>query len=258
MKPVIGKIPYLNSFPFYAGWEKLPIETIELFPSQLGNLAREGKIYGGLLSLYDFFTVEDEFAALDLGIAARGPVKSILLFTDCPLWDLSGKQVAVTEQTATSFRLMRLILEIKEKQTGLRYTTDITQKPAGMLLIGNQALAEKRKKLRTYRYLYDLSEFWYHWTGLPFVFAVWAFRKTLPPAILEKIRIQLEGSLEKSLANLEKTAALGSEELGTLEERTNYLRGIIYRLGPEEKKGLEQFRSALVRAKMLEEASAVA
>ncbi len=257
MKPVIGKIPYLNSFPFYSGWEGLPVETVELFPKQLGDLAREGKIDGGLLSLYDYFTVEDEFAALDLGIAARGPVKSILLFTECPLWDLSGKQVAITNQTATSFRLLRLILEIKEKQIGLRYTTDISQKSAGMLLIGNQALAEKKNKLRTYRYLYDLSEFWYHWTGLPFVFAVWAFRRTLPAAVLDKIRIQLEGSLEKSLANLEKTAALGSEELGSLEERTTYLRGIIYRLGLEEKKGLELFKSTLVKAKMLEEAGAV-
>lgn len=257
MKPVIGKIPYLNSFPFYSGWEKLPVETVELFPSQLGELARNGKIDGGLLSLYDYFTVEDEFAPLDLGIAARGPVKSILLFTDCPLWDLSGKQVAVTDQTATSFRLLRLILEIKEKQTGLHYTNDISQKAAGMLLIGNQALAEKRKKLRTYRYLYDLSEFWYHWTGLPFVFAVWAFRKTLPSDIVDKIKLQLESSLEKSLANPEKVAALASEDLGTLEERTSYLRGIIHRLGPEEKKGLELFKATLLRAKMLEEAGAV-
>ncbi len=257
MKPVIGKIPFLNSFPFYSGWENSGFDTVELFPKQLGELARNGKIDGGLLSLYDYFTLEDEFASLDLGIAARGPVKSILLFTDCPLWDLSGKTVAVSDQTATSFRLMRLILEIKEKQTGLRYTTDFSQKTAGMLLIGNQALAEKRKKLRTYRYLYDLSEFWYHWTGLPFVFAVWAFRKTLPGAVLDKIRIQLEGSLEKSLANLEKVAALGSEELGSLEERTAYLSGIIYRFGPEEKKGLELFKSALVRAKMLEEAGAI-
>lgn len=257
MKPVIGKIPYLNSFPFYFGWEHLPVETVELFPKQLGELAREGKIDGGLLSLYDYFTVEDEFAALDLGIAARGAVKSILLFSNCPLWDLSGKQIAVSDQTATSFRLMRLILEEKEKQTGLRYTSDFLQKPTGMLLIGNQALAEKKNKLRTYRYLYDLSEFWYHWTGLPFVFAVWAFRKTLPAAFIDKVKIQLESSLEKSLASLEKAAALGSEELGTLEERTNYLWGIIYRLGPEEKKGLELFKSALVRAKMLEVAGAV-
>ena len=257
MKPVIGKIPYLNSFPFYDGWGNLPFDTVELFPKQLGESARRGELDGGLFSLYDFFTLEDEFVALDLGIAARGPVKSILLFTDCPLWDLSGKTIAVTDQTATSFRLMRLILEIKEKQTGLRYTADFSQKTAGMLLIGNQALAEKRKKLRTYRYLYDLSEFWYHWTGLPFVFAVWAFRKTLPAAALDKIRIQLESSLEKSLTNLEKTAVLGSEELGSLGERTAYLSGITYRLGPEEKKGLELFKSALIRAKMLEEAGAI-
>lgn len=257
MKPVIGKIPFLNSFPFYSGWKNSAYETVELFPKQLGESARKGELDGGLFSLYDFFTLEDEFVALDLGIAARGPVKSILLFTDCPLWDLSGKTLAVSDQTATSSRLMRLILEIKEKQTGLRYTTDFSQKAAGMLLIGNQALAEKRKKLRTFRYLYDLSEFWYHWTGLPFVFAVWAFRKTLPPAIIKKIKIQLENSLDESLADLEKVAALGSEELGVLEERTAYLSGIIYRLGPEEKKGLELFKSALVRAKMLEEAGAV-
>ena len=257
MKPAIGKIPYLNSLPFYSGWENLPFETVELFPKQLGEQARNGKIDGGLLSLYDYFTVEDEFTCLDLGLAARGPVKSILLFSDCPLWDLGGKTIAISDQTATSFRLLRLILEVKAKQIGTRYTSDFSQKAAGMLLIGNQALTEKRKKLRTYRYLYDLSEFWYHWTGRPFVFAVWAFRKTLPPAIFDKIRMQLESSLEKSLSDLEKVAVLGSEELGTLEERTAYLRGIIYRLGPEEKAGLELFKSTLLKAKMLEEAGAV-
>ncbi len=257
MKPVIGKIPYLNSFPFYSGWEMLPVETVELFPRSLGELARSGKIDGGLLSLYDFFTVEDEFIPLDLGIAARGPVKSILLFSDGPLWDLSGRAIAVTDQTATSFRLLRLILEIKEKQTGIRYTSDLSQKAAGMLLIGDPALVEKRKKRRTYRYLYDLSECWHNWTGLPFVFAVWAFRKSLSSDMQSKIRMQLERSLEKSLANLEKVAALSPEELGTLEERTAYLRGIVYRLGPQEKRGLELFKSSMVKAKMLEEAGAV-
>jgi predicted solute-binding protein len=75
--------------------------------------------------------------------------------------------------------------------------------------------------------------------------------------LLEKIKIQLENSLEKSLINLEKVAVSGSEELGSVDERTAYLRGIIYRLGPEEKKGLEHFRSALIKAKMLETAGAL-
>ena len=257
MKTVIGKIPYLNAAPFHQGWEAADFDWVELNPKQLGELARQGKIDGGLLSLYDYFTLEEDFVALDLGIAAYGPVKSILLFSDHPLWDLGGKLVAFSDQTATSFRLLRLILEVKEKQTGVRYTTDFSQKTAAMLLIGNQALAEKSKKLRKYRYLYDLSELWYNWTGLPFVFAVWAFRKTMPPAILEKIKIQLESSLEKSLVNLEKVAASGAGELGNAEERAAYLKGIIYRFGPEEKKGLMLFKAALVRAKMLEEAGAV-
>ncbi len=257
MKTVIGKIPYLNAAPFHQGWETAGFDWVELNPKQLGELAHQGKIDGGLLSLYDYFTLEEDFAAFDLGIAACGPVKSILLFSEHPLWDLGGKLVAVSDQTATSFRLLRLILEVKAKQTGVRYTTDFSQKTAAMLLIGNQALAEKSKKLRKYRYLYDLSELWHNWTGLPFVFAVWAFRKTMPPAMLEKIKIQLESSLEKSLVNLEKVAASGSEELGTAEERAAYLKGIIYRLGPEEKKGLALFKAALIRAKMLEEAGAV-
>jgi chorismate dehydratase len=257
MKTVIGKIPYLNAVPFHQGWEAAGFDWLELNPKQLGELARQGKIDGGLLSLYDYFTLEEEFSSLDLGISARGPVKSILLFSHHPLWDLGGKLVAVTDQTATSSRLLRLILEVKEKQTGLRYSADFSQKSSAMLLIGNQALAEKSKKLRKYRYLYDLSELWHNWTGFPFVFAVWAFRKTMPPAVLDKIRIQLESSLEKSLVNLEKVAASGSDELGTKEERTAYLKGIIYHLGPEEKKGVALFKSALVKAKMLEEAGAV-
>ncbi len=257
MKTVIGKIPYLNAVPFHHGWENAPFDWMELYPKQLGELARQGKIDGGLLSLYDYFTVEDDFVALDLGITARGPVKSILLFSDHPLWDLNGKVIAVSDQTATSFCLLRLILETKEKQSGIRYVPESTPKTEGLLLIGNQALEKKKKCQEDFRYQYDLSEIWHLWTGLPFVFAVWAFRKTLPPAILERIKIQLDRSLEKSLANLESVAASASEELGNLEERVVYLKGITYRLGPEEKRGLEYFRSALIKAKMLEEAGAV-
>lgn len=257
MKVIIGKIPYLNAFPFYSGWENSPFDWVELYPKQLGELARKGEIDGGLLSLYDYFTLEEDFAALDLGIAAAGPVKSILFFSNRPLWDQSGKQIAVSDQTATSFRLLRLILEVKQKQSGVRYVPEVTEKTDGLLLIGNQALKEKKKRLQEYRYPYDLSEIWHSWTGLPFVFAVWAFRRKLPDDIVEKIKIQLESSLEKSLTNLEKVAAFGSDELGNPGERTAYLRGIIYRLGPEEKKGQEQFKSALMKAKMLETAGAL-
>lgn len=257
MKTVIGKIPYLNSAPFYQGWEAAGFDWVETNPRQLGELARQGKIDGGLLSLYDYFTLEEDFSALDLGIAACGPVKSILLFSDHPLWDLGGKLIAVSGQTATSSRLLRLILEVKEKLAGLRYTADFSQKCSGMLLIGDEALAERRNRLRRCRHLYDLSECWHTWTGLPFVFALWAFRKTMPPLVLDEIRAQLESALKKNLADLQKVARTGPDELGSLEERTAYLKGVIYRLGPEEKKGLALFKSALVNAKMLEEVGAV-
>ena len=92
----------------------------------------------------------------------------------------------------------------------------------------------------------DLGEEWLTWTGLPFVYAVWAVRTSLPADEKARLAAFLEGSLtagEASIDDIARAAALAHPELGTPEELAAYLRGFRYRLGEDEEAGLARFRA---------------
>ncbi|MFM2376891.1 MAG: hypothetical protein RLZZ165_1988, partial [Bacteroidota bacterium] len=70
--------------------------------------------------------------------------------------------------------------------------------------IGDKAHAERGR----FRYVYDLAEIWKRHTGLPFVFAVWAYRAdSIGRESLERIRAALEWGRLNRRQSAEKWAA---------------------------------------------------
>jgi chorismate dehydratase len=94
----------------------------------------------------------------------------------------------------------------------------------------------------------DLGAAWTEWTGLPFVYAVWAAQRGAADAALTaKLRQAKAGGL----AHLDEIIAKTTE--ATPEIRRDYLtRRIRYDLGESEKAGLRKFQDCLVKLNLVE------
>jgi len=179
-----GRIAYVNVAPvetaFDAGAVARDARVVAGVPTRLNAALLAGELDVAAVSAAHYLDHRDALELVgDLCIAADGPVRSVLLLSPVPPALLGGATVAVTAQSATAKVLLAMLLE---KLHGLRPTYEVVDdalaaaasgRPA--LVIGDDALVA-RKVCRP-ACIYDLGEAWHAWTGLPFVFAVWAVRR---------------------------------------------------------------------------------
>jgi chorismate dehydratase len=109
-----------------------------------------------------------------------------------------------------------------------------------VLVIGDAALVLAAQEVYPYRY--DLGEEWKTRTGLPFVFAIWAARRSADADAVGRVHSSLLASREWGLEHLDDIA---------LEAATNtaipatacreYLGGLDYGLSANHKQGLGAF-----------------
>lgn len=241
MKLLVGKIPYLNSEPFYPllGEHRL----ITAAPRELGKLAEREAIDAGIMAVADYLRFEDRYQPVgELGVASRRDVHSILLFSRYPMHSLSGARIGVTEDTSTSVRLLRLLLEVRDGVRPSAYVRGAREGADAFLVIGDEALRRSTRSSDGYLHRYDLASQWWNWKGLPFVFALWVIRKSLPGEIKRQFAELLERSFATGMTAIEEIAARRAGEMGSAQELVSYLRNFRYRLGAEEMQGLGEFR----------------
>ncbi len=244
---VIGKIPYLNSVPFYSHFEKRQFRILPVAPRRMGELSSKELIDAGLFSLMSYFEQETNLELMNYCIATRDQVKSVMLFSKEGWNGLEGKRIGITDDTATSVRLLRVLLKKKYGVNAIfermhSGVNDYSNFDA-VLLIGDEALRRNKYGLPGFELVFDLAREWYEWQKLPFVFAVWALKKSSPVEKKTELRQLLQSSLEKSEAALETIGALHGKRIGlTPNETKEYLEGFSYRLGEREREAMEIFR----------------
>jgi chorismate dehydratase len=214
--------------------------VVGLPPRALGEAVAAGHVDAGPLPIADCLRLEPRLTLLPFGIATRDRAQSVFLFSDRPMRELGGRRVAVTGETATSVRLLRMLLAFRDEAAPP--TLVALDEPAeAMLLIGDAALAAHRGPWPHAR-CFDLGEEWWQWTGLPCVFAAWAVRTDVPPGAPRALAAVLEESLEMGLRAIPAIARARCD-LGLSEAEVEaYLRGFVYRLGPDEEKAITEFR----------------
>ncbi len=250
---VAARIPYANAAPFYALWSEAPFAVRNLVPRDLGREAEAGSVDLGLMATWDYLRLRDRFELLapSMGVAARGPVQSVLLFSRRPAAGLAGALVSVTPETSTSIRLLRLLLDVRRGLAGVRYIRGLEPAQAdALLVIGDRAMRMRQKRPEGFTHALDLGTDWLEWTGLSFVYAVWAVRAVLEESVKAELGAFLESSLAAGLADLPAVARQQTEPGWTREETEAYLRRFHYRLGPEDLNGMERF-AELLRAHAL-------
>ncbi len=237
----VGRLPYLNVHPFHAGWEGAEPEWVVAPPRRLGALAAQGVLAAAPLASRDALALVARYRPLaELGIARRGAVRSVLLFSRVPMGALEGARVAVTAESRTSRALLRILLS---RQAGVRHTRPAASSAEAdaWLAIGDPALAARARS--EWPVVTDLGEAWTAWTGLPFVYARWVVRRDVPPAAARRLAARLRASLARFAAPDPSALPPGV----TPAEAAAYLRDFVYCLGPAELAGLRRFHEELVR-----------
>ncbi len=244
----VGRIPFLNCEPFYRHLARGACrDLIAASPRSLAGLARRTPpaLDAAPLPLTDCFALEPAFEPLGtLGIAVRGPVRSVLVHADVPLAALSGRAVSVCEETSCSAALLRVLLARRYECRDVRFERSAADDPgcAARLEIGDAALAgtDRARERR-----FDLGAEWFDWTGLPFVFARWVVSSGADPVERDALLRAVEESLDRSLADIEGTASAGDRLGLTRSASREYLAAFAYRLGPAEEEGAARFRALL-------------
>ena len=82
-------------------------------PRQLGEALARGEADAAALSLADFLRLEPTLEGLPFGIATDGPARSVILFSDRAPAELDGAAISVTDETATSVEILRILLALR-------------------------------------------------------------------------------------------------------------------------------------------------
>jgi chorismate dehydratase len=241
----VSAISFLNTAPLMWDFEHgnlgRDFEVSYTVPSVCAGQLREGQADIGIIPVIAYATIPDLVVIPDVAIAARGPVRSILLVSKVPLEQIES--VAVDTSSRTSVALTRIVL--RKWARGSHHFQPMEPELERMLarcdaalLIGDPALTVDRQRY----HVYDMAEEWYRHTGKPFVFAFWAVRGAVAHAGLREVfQRSRDHGLEPE--HVLQIARQWAPRLGISEhDVVSYLTGNIhYHLEPECLEGLELF-----------------
>jgi chorismate dehydratase len=243
----IGVVSYLNARPLYYGLQaRLPAARLALdVPSRLAEGLEAGSLDVALIPSIEYLRDEARRYAIvpNLAIAARGPVRSVRLFSRVPFAKVD--RLALDDGSRTSHALARIWLG---EAHGVRPRV-VEPLPLGVsplestadavLVIGDRAMAVPEGSFAESA---DLGQAWFELTGLPFVFALWVARRGVELGALPAILLDCKAD---GLAHAGELAREHGPRLGlTVAECIAYLtRNLSYDLGEAELLGLRLFAS---------------
>ena len=239
----VGLMPYLNSAVFYKCLAPDTAELTEYVPREMALAVERGDLDAGPLPVAEWFRMGDALTPVgDFCVATRRQSVSILLFSKMMPGEMEGARIAVTEQTATTVQLMRVLFKEHWWVDPEAFVTRDEPHDA-ILLIGDEAL-RNRSGIDDYPFVHDLGEVWNEMTGLPFVYAHWLARSDSDPEAVSDLERSLGKSLETALADVDAITAGGWPSANMApEEAVSYIEQFIYRMGDRERESLELFRT---------------
>jgi chorismate dehydratase len=176
---------------------------------------------------------------------------SCVIVSQLPLDRLHGERVALGSTSRTSVRLAELLLSEQYGVTPdyFRCPPDLAlmmQEAQAAVLIGDAALrASLHEAPRLGLTVHDLGQMWKDWTGLPFVFAVWAARRDFyeaQPEAVHDVHRAFLASRDLSLEEVHKVAEQAARwESFDADLLRRYFTTLDFSLGPEQLAGIGEF-----------------
>ncbi|MGL4552176.1 MAG: menaquinone biosynthetic enzyme MqnA/MqnD family protein [Gemmataceae bacterium] len=238
----IGAVNYLNTKPLICDLGQLAPDA-DLFldlPSRLADRLAAGDLDVALIPAIEYFRAGTYTAVPDVSIATRGPVLSVTLFSRKPWAEI--RSVALDEGSRTSAALTQVLLRkrhgVSPALQPLPLARDAEDVDAdAVLLIGDRAM---RACLPGFDFAFDLGREWHEWTGLPFVYAVWAVRDGVD---LGNVAWALQ---EAKRRGLRRAGVIAQREAAGLGLDAGFCRRYLsdilhFDLGPRERAGLHHY-----------------
>ena len=255
MNPLrLGRIPWINCYPVYGAIDRglVPIgaDLITGTAAELNDLLAAGELDVSVVSAVEYARNAAAYHLLpDLAITSDGPVHSVALFSRRPVHELDGATVLRTASSRTSVLLLELLcrhrFKVRPKWATVRAESSDLDALRGfphdaVLVIGDAALLLASQD--QYPYQVDLGSAWKDWTGLPFVFAVWAARREADRDAVRAVHQALLASRAWGLEHLDELAGLAASATGISREVCGrYLEGLDYALCYRHLAGLTDF-----------------
>ncbi|OON78388.1 menaquinone biosynthetic enzyme MqnA/MqnD family protein [Streptomyces tsukubensis] len=255
-RPRVGHIQFLNCLPLYWGLARtgnlLDLELTKDTPEKLSEALVRGDLDVAPVTLVEFLKASDQLVALkDIAVGCDGPVMSCVIVSQLPLDQLDGRRVALGSTSRTSVRLAELLLAERYgvRPDYYRCPPDLglmMQEADAAVLIGDAALrANLHDAPKLGLEVHDLGAMWKEWTGLPFVFAVWAARRDYAerePEILKEVHRAFLESRDVSLEEVGKVAEQAARwESFDSEVLEQYFTTLDFRFGEDQLRGVKEF-----------------
>ena len=236
----ISLVSYLNTRPFVHGLEnynfsKKPQLFLDI-PSVCAKRFSEGFADIALVPVGALSKLKTDYKVFGSHcLGANGPVKSVFLFSQVPLNQV--KRVFLDPDSETSNLLVQVLakhhwdVKIKFVKPDGNIVMDKTD---AVVAIGDKTFSMHEK----YAYSFDLSEEWYDFTGMPFVFAVWVAKK----AVSKEFENEFSEALELGLSQKHELLDPSDLYLHSSLSKKEYLEECMqYGFGDVQKKAMERF-----------------
>jgi chorismate dehydratase len=239
----VALVSYFNTRPFTDGLQHWfgedELTLTEVPPSECAAQLKAGLCDMALMPVGALVDFEGITLMKDHCLGADGKVDSVFLFSHVPVKQATALVLDPHSRSSNGLaavlmneywnREIPVILPEGERFSQIQGTV------CGVA-IGDKAFAAKDQ----YPYVYDLAEVWKRYSGLPFVFAVWAYR---PDALSSSVLERLRSALDWGRVHRQKSAKKWAEHYGyTLEDAENYLlNSISYEFDSEKHEAMKKY-----------------
>ncbi len=256
----LGRIPWINAAPVNAAIDRGIVPGADTIVSataaELNDLLAAGALDVSVVSAVEYARHAAGYHLLPgLAISSDGPVHSVALFSKRPVAELDGATVLRTASSRTSVLLLELLCRhvwgvAPRFATARAEAGDLAALEAlphdAVLVIGDAALHLRASG--RYPVFVDLGAAWREWTGLPFVFAVWAARRDADRSAALEMHRRLLASRDWGLAHLDALADEAAGRTGIPRPTVRaYLGTLGYELSTRYLEGLTEFFRRLER-----------
>jgi predicted solute-binding protein len=247
--------PYLNAAPLWWTLRKEPPPGWALrdaLPAAAVQALAAGECDLALISAAALPSLPGVSALRGWGVAAEGPVESVVVVLKKPLAEV--RTLGLDRASRSAQMLLRLLC-LKRFHINPQFVP--VEDPAQALLELDAVLAIGDKTFTLGKGLprIDLAQEWHDWTGLPFLFAVWAARpEAATPEVAAALNKAANSGGEEIAAITAHFAKLLRQPAARLE---GYLRNRVrHRLGEREWRGHDRFTTEALQAGLLVNPSA--
>jgi len=236
----VTAVSYLNTKPLLYGLVQDGMdEVLDLqlnIPSVCANKLMSGEADLGLVPVAVIPKLKNAYIVSDFCIGAEGAVKTVGIFSDCPIDKITHLYLDYHSRTSVNLAKVLLREHWKCLPEFIHATEGFIDKIEGThaaVVIGDRTIGLDEK----HTYVYDLGQAWMDFTGLPFVFAAWVSTRPLSPEFLQRFN----AALAKGIANIPKLIYLLPPPHPSFDLEAYFSKHISYHYDAPKKAALDRF-----------------